>query len=774
MNTPYNRLWFSLCIVLWLVYSLCALLSYELSADVFSFLLAFLTAFIFLQNARSGGRSRPGWFFLFLAAASWGFCDLLWAVDTFVFARNPEDNVPLMYLYALPNLFFLAAVLYIAASDRQRWGFVQFIVDTLSICIALAAFLYFSFFSANLESWMPFDHPEVSSFLYLIFDMLLVSFSASLYLSFKVRKIPLYLNILFIGTVLYAAVDVVYIYAVFNGQYFSNSWVDILYMLSLTVVGAGAVLYGDYSLPVKEIRRDMPQVSGLTDRSLILLAIPVLNGVIRKIYAEEVLFFLFLILVHQIVTLLIRRLIQGEYDVAEKSRQAENLEALVADRTRDLRIMNQTLENLLKRDATTGQFNRKYFLERIEEMMDNAEEGEKVWMLILDLDRFKTVNDTYGHDIGDQALRLIGRRLNTLSNERTFIARLGGDEFGVACLRDSHESITPLLHTIADMSEMPLQVDRFTLHVSISIGVACWPDDAQTRSDLMRHADIAMYIAKSERTNGVSFFETSVNAGVERSHQIDLALKKARFPEEFTLVYQPQFAVGGRRLVGMEALVRWMPDDLGLVTPDEFIPVAEENGVIIPLSDWIMHEAFKQIADWNTRYGTNLLVGINISPLQLDDLTFMLKLEASLEDFHVLPEWVNLEITERSAMKGENFIVQIFSRLAGLNITSSIDDFGTGYSSLSYLKKFDIDYLKIAKQLIDGIATNETDAQIVQAIIMMATAMNLHTIAEGVEDEAQLRILESLGCDEIQGYFFGKPVPPDEFEELFLKGEFGK
>jgi EAL domain-containing protein (putative c-di-GMP-specific phosphodiesterase class I) len=316
---------------------------------------------------------------------------------------------------------------------------------------------------------------------------------------------------------------------------------------------------------------------------------------------------------------------------------------------------------------------------------------------------------------------------------------------------------------------MPIVIGSFTVHITVSIGVSVWPDDAKTRSDLMRHADIAMYIAKNRREGGVSFFDHSLNERVERANKIDLALRKVDYDGEFELNFQPQITVGGQRLVGAEALVRWSSPELGIVCPDEFIPVAEENGTIIAMSDWIMKHAFLRIADWNRRYNKELLMGVNISPIQMDASDFLMKLESLLDETKALPDWINLEMTERSAMKDATFIIEIFNRLAELNITTSIDDFGTGYSSLSYLKKFNIDYLKIAKELVDGIAESDTDRDIVQAIIMMSTALGLHTIAEGVEDENQLRLLTSLGCDEIQGYYFGKPVSSDEFEELYLK-----
>jgi EAL domain-containing protein (putative c-di-GMP-specific phosphodiesterase class I) len=281
-----------------------------------------------------------------------------------------------------------------------------------------------------------------------------------------------------------------------------------------------------------------------------------------------------------------------------------------------------------------------------------------------------------------------------------------------------------------------------------------------------------MYASKDRRgVNGVSFFDQSLNAKIEREHQIDLALRRARFDEEFSLVFQPQYAVGGRRLMGMEALIRWNPPSLGRIPPDEFIPIAEANRTILPLSDWITDKAIAQIADWNRRFSAKWVMGINVSPLQIDDENFLQRLDETLRSRAVDPSWINLEMTERCAMKEETAVLGFFDLLAKRGIASSIDDFGTGYSSLAYLKKFNIDYLKIAKQLIDGIAERDIDRQIVQAIIMMATALELRTIAEGVEDERQFDLLASLGVDEIQGYILGKPLPPDEFEREFIARE---
>lgn len=730
-----------------------------------------------LYAARTRRWYSTNWKFLCAALFVWGTSDLLWSVMDILPGGNPEGSPLLMYAYSGFNLLVLASFVYVVVRRQERLSTSQFIIDTLAIFASNLAFLWFVIFRDNSSALLYQDHAAVSSLICVLADVLIFTFALSVMLSNEQSKVPLFLKLLFVGTLAFVFIDVTYVYAFLNGLYTTHSLIDLGYILAMFFYGLSACVYLDSPGQLSDIRLGSISQRKILYRSGVLLVIPLVATVTGQVSVMDALFFLLIVLTHQTVSLFIRRIKQDEMELEEKSRQTERLEALIADRTRELKIMNQTLENLLKKDAITGQYNRKFFLEKVDEwisagqqtIVDERCESVKIWLLILDFDRFKSVNDTYGHDVGDQTLRITAKRLDALSNERTVFARLGGDEFGVVCQRCAAERIEPLIQRIHEIVSEPVKIGLFTIHVTLSIGISSWPNDAKSRSDLMRHADIAMYLSKRQRGGCSSFFDSLANAGVERNHQIDLALSKCPFEREFSVVYQPQFAVGGRRLVGMEALARWNSREFGTIPPDEFIPIAEENGVILPLSDWVMEKSLRQIASWNKKYGTSCRMGINVSPVQLDDDTFLQRLELLLTETGASPQWVNLEFTERSAMKDESFIVNIFNKLSSLGIVSSMDDFGTGYSSLSYLKRFNIDYLKIAKQLIDGIATNETEEEIVQAIIMMATALGLRTIAEGVEEESQLRKLEALGCDEIQGYYFGRPVPPDEFEELFLK-----
>ncbi len=768
-----SRTWFSFIslALLWLFYAWMALIGTGWLGDIIAPLLAFISTAFIAWSARKAVHYSLSWLFIAIGTLFWAVAETMWGLEANLLGIDPQESILLLYLYFLPNICFLVSVLFIAFTEHRRWMSIHFLVDTIAIFFALCAFVYFVFFRGHIAILSALDHERVVSYFSVVIDTLIITFSISLFLSFNPRKIPLFLCLIFSGILLYGIVDILYVYALFNDSYYPNEFIDASYELCIALLGMGSIFFLDSPQNLQRIRTEVDSSSGLINRGVFLLLIPVLSILAQGFVFSDVVFYVAIILAHQILSRFVGLLLRRDLALRDKAEQAEYLEATISDRTRELRIMNQTLENLIKRDAITGLFNRKYFMETAEEWIAEAEPDEKLWLLILDFDRFKTINDMYGHDAGDNVLRVVGKRLETIANERTVLARLGGDEFGILCKRRKGETISALLLTLGEMVDVPVHIGLNMVHASMSIGVATWPDDARTRSDLMRHADIAMYIAKSRRVSGVSFFDNALTAGIERAHQIDLCLKMADFESEFSLVYQPQFAMGGRRLVGMEALVRWNSPTLGFVPPDEFIPVAEENGVINPLSDWIFLKALLRIADWNRRLEKRLLMGINVSPHQLDDPEFLSKLERLIDECGVLPEWVNLEFTERVAMKGETFIVEMFSALSRLNITSSIDDFGTGYSSLSYIKKFDFDYLKIAKQLIDNIVQNETDARIVQAIIMMATALNLKTIAEGVETEEQLAMLESLGCDEIQGYLLGKPHKADDFERLFLVEE---
>ena len=437
------------------------------------------------------------------------------------------------------------------------------------------------------------------------------------------------------------------------------------------------------------------------------------------------------------------------------------------ERTRDLTLSYNKLEEMSNTDTLTGLHNYKYFSKYIENATANR---EPFVFLYVDINRFKFINDSYGHGVGDNVLQTIAERLKKLCPKNSELFRIGGDEF-VIILNGFKpiEYISAFSENILYTFNEPLIIEPYTLKVNASIGISLSPSDSTDKEELIRYADIAKYTVKNSiNRNQYCFFNKSMLDIFNKRQSIELMYKNSNAEQEFILYFQPQFNIYDKKLIGMEALIRWLHPEIGLIPPIHFIPVIEDTGEIITLGKLIIRKAFAQIKEWNEKYNLNLRISINVSPKQIEDSNFMNWLKLQMKKYEVKTEWIDLELTESSYMHFNDENKHIFNELFDLGIKTSIDDFGTGYSSLSYIKALNFDRLKIAKELIDNIENDENSQLIIKAIIMMSDGLKVKTIAEGVEDEKQLNLLNELGCDEIQGYIWGKPVPADEFEEKYI------
>ena len=419
-------------------------------------------------------------------------------------------------------------------------------------------------------------------------------------------------------------------------------------------------------------------------------------------------------------------------------------------------------------------YNRRYLIDKLDTLLLRRDTYFSFYYL--DLDHFKVINDIHGHEMGDEVLKVVSGRLYNWRKENLTIARLGGDEFGIIHIQsveDGKASCVSICKEIFELLREKVVIGDYAFDVSVSIGISRYPYDAIDRESLIKHADLSMYQAKKINTDErFVFYNHHHGAAVERRNQIELYLKNADYEREFTLHYQPQFRIADQSLIGVEALIRWHQPDIGMISPGEFIPIAEETGMIIRIGKWVIDHAFKQVSIWNNLKGPDAQLGhrmsINLSPLQFDSVDFFPFIQERMAHYYIKPEWINFEITETSAMNSGTIMEEIFTALSGLGVSISVDDFGTGYSSLSYIKRFDLDELKIAKELIDHIVENQEERLIIKAIILMAQGMGLSTIAEGVETEAQLEILKDLGCEAIQGYLYSKPLAAQDFESKYL------
>ncbi|NEX60652.1 putative bifunctional diguanylate cyclase/phosphodiesterase [Noviherbaspirillum galbum] len=425
------------------------------------------------------------------------------------------------------------------------------------------------------------------------------------------------------------------------------------------------------------------------------------------------------------------------------------------------------LDYLAHIDPVTGLPNRHAFNGRLETALRSIDlNGGSVGLLLLDLDNFKIVNDTLGHQTGDDLLKAAARRLMEILRSGDVICRIGGDEFAIIidAMHAAHGDAVAekLLNALAT----PFEIDGHEIYVSGSIGISTYPEDGADMAALTRNADTAMYQAKGKGKNTFERFHPDLNQRAQKRMTLETNLRKALDRGELTLHYQPQVSLRDGRLVGLEALLRWRHPELGLVSPAEFIPVAEESGLIVPIGRWVVHTACRQVAAWRDAGLGDVHVCVNLSPRQARDPHMLHDTVMALREAGMRPQQLELEITETVLMENVHANVELLHRLQREGIRLSIDDFGTGYSSMAYLKRFPIDQVKIDRTFVRDIPGDGDDEAITTAIIAMAHSLGLTVVAEGVETEAQLRFLREAGCDTMQGYYFAEPRPADAIAVL--------
>ncbi|MGV2287915.1 EAL domain-containing protein [Trinickia sp. YCB016] len=428
------------------------------------------------------------------------------------------------------------------------------------------------------------------------------------------------------------------------------------------------------------------------------------------------------------------------------------------------RQAEDNLHFIANHDALTGLPNRLMFKERLDDALSHArEDGTTLHVLFIDLDRFKDINDSLGHNVGDALLRAVADRLVEEVKDAEMIARLGGDEFTVLVKQHSdHASIIRTVDAIQAALARSVLVSDLQLQVSASIGISSFPDDGDDAQTLLKHADIAMYGAKQRGKNTYQLYQRQMSMSLQRRVEMEAHLRQAIENQEFTLRYQPRVCLATNRCTGVEALLRWQSPALGLVMPSDFIPLAEETGVIVPLGAWVLREACRQSAEWRAAGVGQIRVAVNLSAAQFATPDLLDHILEALDEAHLPGDFLELELTESMVMRQPEQAARWLSSLKQTGVRLSIDDFGTGYSSLAYLTRFPIDVVKIDRSFIRDIPDSRGDAQITSAVIALGHSLGLRVIAEGAETEAQVDFLRNEGCDEVQGYFFSRPIPADE------------
>ncbi|MDF2616568.1 MAG: histidine kinase [Sedimentibacter sp.] len=723
-------------ILLYGTFFISSLFKSDFYGNIFSPLACIATFFIMYRNTSKINKheqptNKKIWTYLTLAVLTWTISDIVWSYIYFFTPLDPGENLFLIHSYAVSNIFIFIAEILFAVEIFKKWNMLQLILDSVTIALSTILLLWVVYFNSSFEIAKMIAHQHAVDNLMFILDI--AALIVILVTAFSVRqgKLSFHIKLVILGVFIFILNDLHCLYLYFYDLYSPNTMIDFTYMLGFLLIAVGSMTK-HYKEQIN-VRENFTYINvGFKQRRLPIFIFPVIALLFKNFDVQIISNFLLIIVLRETLSSYLQKYIEHEKLLSREKEMNLLLEDKIRQRTmeitkknKELEIKNTELDYMTKKDHLTNLYNRRYFFEKFNNDFLLTLDSGKTALFYIDLDRFKIINDMYGHHVGDMALIEISKRLKVYDNFDTILARLGGDEFVLVKYGDfEYEDFSRLANSIIHDCNAPIEIGEYMLYVSASIGISVYPIDAADSYTLMRNADLAMHEMKDHGKNGFTFFNSEFSDKAKRKIVLENFLKSAHYDNEFKILYQPQFSIDNKKIIGAEALLRWNNKELGSVSPEEFIPIAEETDCINSIGEWVMEQAIKQSSIWN-KLGCNIKVGINVSPKQLDS-----------------------------------------KNLGSLGVSVSIDDFGTGYSSLSYLKIFPFERIKIAKPLIDVIATDSFDYEIVKAVITLAKSIGIRTIAEGVESQDQLEILTSLGCDEVQGFLLGKPMDKDEFEKL--------
>jgi len=671
---------------------------------------------------------------------------------------------------AIPEAFILLSVVFLLSGVKNRISTRSVLFDFLSIG-GIWCFTVYILFVANHS--IPFTAlPDITRILFLNIFINIFSLAIILIILFFSieKKYRLYLVIILLGATLFTITDILRLAhaVVFNAG--DDDILRMLTSLSFIITLTGISIGITHPQEIYAHRETPSPLRGffIAGKSIIVLLAPILVYLTHPSFIGEVFVLISAVVAYLFISESIRIYNLRKENLAKQKADNRYLEEQVASRSEELRQKREMLEQISNYDSVTGLFNRQYFQTRLSEMVDALNEGEELVLYYIDMDKFKSINDTYGHAIGDLVLRELGVRINKVRGEEGLKARLGGDEFTLVFkVQKGTDFLSSTMRALQSVVESEITVGELQFKLAMSVGVTIYPTDADSTETLLRNADIAMYRAKELGNNQFFYYNAIFGETVNQRNELALLLQNADIRRDFKLYYQPLLDCDGR-LTGVEAFIRWNAQNRGWVSPEEFIPLAEEIGVIVALGNWILENTAQQIRDWNRRYRTQLKMSVNLSYRQLNVSDFVETLLEDLRRYGVEASLFDLEIKE-SVATNPDLVNATVLRLVNEGIRVSIDEFGTGYSSLNELARLKIHRLKISRDLIANIGENEREKAILKAVVKLAKVMGFEVYIKGVETRKQYEILKEMDVDGMQGYYFTNPLSADEFETTYLK-----
>ncbi|MDX5476113.1 MAG: DUF4084 domain-containing protein [Bacillaceae bacterium] len=721
--------------------------------NIFS-LLAPLLAAIWLYCATSKKRNISKAFLLFLSAGCFSYflAEIAWNYyEVILQTEIPFPGSPDVF-YMLQIIFFLIGFIFLWFSEGKINRGIRFVFEIL-IIMTVATTLSYHFLIQKLIL-----NPDINGiflFVYIGYPigglLLLASVIITLYLSSNFIKMRKGLFIILLGILFQIVADSSYLYLLIAEKYATGSLIDPLFTVALLLIGASSFYFDE-----KSSKRNVNKKASKFKREFIEFALP---------YASIAL----------LLFVLIRT---GNANVSAINIGTFITIVIVFIRQLFVLIENKKLikqyDFLAHHDSLTRLPNRAFFEEKLaHHIKEVQEENGMIGVLYLDLDRFKLVNDTLGHDAGDDLIYAVSKRLLQCVNAGDLVARQGGDEFTLLITSCRQESeVLSISNRIIEQVSIPYHIKGTEFRTTASIGIAFYTEKhaPSTPLSLMKKADIAMYEAKTRGKNQYQVYEEEMQDNSKNKFMLEKDLYKAIQNKEFTLFYQPQMNVKSEKIYGVEALIRWNHPEKGIIPPIEFIPIAENMNLIGLISEWVLREACSQCRKWQD-IGLDIKVSVNISPKQFQSTNFVEMLKEIIEETKVDPALIELEITEAIAMYSNGETVKKLNEITDLGIHVSIDDFGTGYSSLAYLVRLPIHALKVPKEFVKDLNKDGANASVVFSIISLSKSLQLDIVAEGVETKEQLDILKRMGCKQFQGYYFSKPVTEVEVTKLLRENK---
>jgi diguanylate cyclase (GGDEF)-like protein len=673
-----------------------------------------------------------------------------------IFPHSPiEDNVRV-----IGYLFFFIGFIYQMKLLRNTLPMLQYMLNIITVIITVNSLSWFFIVNPLLE-----NNPESShrvffiSSVYHVLNISLVFAAVWLLFTIKNRKSLYFITV---GFFVQVVGDFFYI----NQLHHLGVWLFMLWPVSALIMGFAS----NYARNNPWIPKAIVKVE-YNQNIFSFISTAVLLGFTYYDQSKELLngFYLtvLLLLLQQVLTAIgnkqtlskLKQLVYAAGDLQKVKPKKDN-------KYNEMDKLLKKIDKLAHYDPLTELPNRNLFQKYLEQMLTHAKERKTSFsILYIDIDRFKYVNDSLGHDGGDLLLKEVARRLKETVDEKTFIARIGGDEFAILVEEMDEEQLRHAANLLLHGFEEPFNLKGHDLSMSPSIGISTFPEHGKTMNHLLKNADAAMYKAKEDGKNGYQFFNEKLYESLSKRLIVEERLRKAIDDEALSLHYQPQVDLETGKLIGLEALLRWNDQVLGMVSPVDFIPVAEETGLIEPIGQWVLKTACQQLKDWQQNGLTHVSVAVNVSIRQFQNPNFINKVKDVLQETKLSPEYLKIEITE-SILQDIKKTQKVLEELQTIGIQIAIDDFGTGYSSLSYLKNLPVNCLKIDKSFIDELSVNPL-SPIVKTIINMGLNMNISVIAEGVESTEHVAFLRKNKCFAGQGYLFSKPLPAMEMENYF-------